>query len=175
MIAISRIVTGKAHEDLGKTREMALHFSFVGLLRKQRAGMKRICQRQAKCLSLLDSDTSRYPIRRLFPLWRINQIAGAKEKSGGPRDGAGRPKKKPVLIDVPKSNDPLAFLVSVMQDKTADSRLRIDAAKALMPFVHRKLGEGGKKDQKAEAAKQASTGRFAVKSPPPRLIIDNRK
>lgn len=63
-------------------------------------------------------------------------MAGAKGKSGGARRGAGRPKNQPMLIDVPNSNDPLTFLVSVMNNQSADSRLRIDAAKALMPFVH---------------------------------------
>lgn len=102
-------------------------------------------------------------------------MAGAKGKSGGARRGAGRPKNQPMLIDVPNSNDPLTFLVSVMNNQSADSRLRIDAAKALMPFVHRKLGEGGKKDQQAEAAKKASTGRFAVRSAPAKLILFNGK
>ena len=103
-------------------------------------------------------------------------MAGVKGmKGGGARNSAGRPKGKAILITVPNSNDPLSFLVAVMNNQSADSRLRIDAAKALLPYTHVKLGEGGKKDQQAEAAKKASTGKYAAKSAPPRLIIDNRK
>ena len=102
-------------------------------------------------------------------------MAGVRGKSGGPRNGAGRPKKKPVLITVPNSNDPLAFLVSVMQDKTVDASLRIDAAKAIIPFVHRKPGEDGKKDQQAEAAKKAGISKYAAMLAPPRLIVDDGK
>jgi phage terminase small subunit len=44
-------------------------------------------------------------------------------------------------------------------------KLRIDVAKALMPFKHKKLGEGGKKEQKNEEAKKVA-GRFAQAAAP---------
>jgi len=71
-------------------------------------------------------------------------------------------------------SDPRAFLLAAMNDQELDPRLRIDAAKALMPFTHTKLGEGGKKDQKNEAAKKAGAGRFASAAPPT-LVVNNRK
>lgn len=61
--------------------------------------------------------------------------------------------------------DPKSFLLAAMNDGELEPRLRIDAAKALMPFTHAKLGEGGKKDQKqADAEKVAS--RFSAAAPP---------
>lgn len=61
--------------------------------------------------------------------------------------------------------DPKAFLTAAMNDGALDPKLRIDAAKALMPFTHAKLGEGGKKDQKNEEAKKVAS-RFAAAVPP---------
>jgi len=61
--------------------------------------------------------------------------------------------------------DPKAFLTAAMNDGALDPKLRIDAAKALMPFTHNKLGEGGKKDQKNEEAKKVAS-RFAAAVPP---------
>ena len=94
---------------------------------------------------------------------------------GGARPGAGRKPKalNAELIKMEKGSDPKAFLLALMEDESADPRLRIDAAKCLMPFCHPKLGEGGKKDQKQDAAKVASQGRFAPKAPP-KLVINNR-
>lgn len=66
--------------------------------------------------------------------------------------------------------DPLTFLLAVMNDGETDARLRIDAAKAALPFVHQKLGEGGKKEQKDEAAKKAAASVFAPSAPPLKLV-----
>ncbi len=114
-------------------------------------------------------------------------MAGVKGKSGGPRPnsggtraGAGR-KPNPVpklpetgdIAELLQHKDPKIFLMAVMNDAGSDARLRIDAAKALMPFVHLKLGEGGKKDQQQKQAEQASTGRFAAPAGP-RLAVNNK-
>lgn len=66
-------------------------------------------------------------------------------------------------IDIPATADPVEFLTKVMNEPAADLRLRIDAAKAMLPFKHKKLGEGGKKDEKDAAAKKAGTGRFGLR------------
>ena len=66
-------------------------------------------------------------------------------------------------IDIPPTADPVEFLTKVMNEPAADLRLRIDAAKAMLPFKHKKLGEGGKKDEKDAAAKKAATGRFGLR------------
>lgn len=69
--------------------------------------------------------------------------------------------------------DPKAFLLAVMNDQDTDRKLRVDAAKGLLPFMHVRLGEGGKKDAAAEAAKKAGN-KFAPTSPP-KLVVNNRK
>jgi hypothetical protein len=95
-----------------------------------------------------------------------NQMAGAKGKSGGTREGAGRPKKPPVLIVVADTDDPIEFMLSVMRDTTADARLRLDAARALLPFLHPKKEAGGKKGAAQTAAAKVITGKFAPGKPP---------
>lgn len=108
-------------------------------------------------------------------------MAGVKGKSGGPRPnsggarpGAGRPPKEPVVLVLSATyDDPEKFLRAVMNDSGTDAKLRLDAAKALMPFVHAKKGDGGKKEQRqADAEKVAS--RFA-QATPPRLVAASGK
>ena len=95
----------------------------------------------------------------------------ATKNRGGVRPGAGRPKSEPVLLpDLPTTNDPLVFLLALVNEPTADMRLRLNAAVALMPYVHVKAGETGKKDEKREAAKKASAGKFAPSHAPVRLV-----
>lgn len=71
-------------------------------------------------------------------------------------------------------SDPLDFLKAVMNDAGEDLRYRVDAAKAMMPFVHAKKGEGGKKEQQAEAARKVS-GKFASAAPPKLLAINGKR
>ena len=103
-------------------------------------------------------------------------MAGKPGKSGGVRPGAGRKKPEPALLSIPvpvldslAHKDPKVFLLALMNDLEADVKLRADAAKSLMPFMHQKLGEGGKKEEKQEAAKKISAGKFGA-SAPPRLV-----
>lgn len=70
-------------------------------------------------------------------------------------------------------SDPKSFLLAAMNDTALDEKLRIDAAKALMPFVHQKPGESGKKEQREDAAKGLA-GRFAP-PPPPHLVASGGK
>lgn len=87
---------------------------------------------------------------------------------GGRRPGAGRKRKLPVLNDYP---DPLEFLRAVGSGQITPTALQVRAAVAAMPFLHKKLGEGGKKEQTQAAAHKVS-GRFAPVSPP-RLVVSN--
>ena len=79
-------------------------------------------------------------------------MAGAKGRSGGARPGAGRKPKVWAELKVPKGEDPLKFLLAVMDDATADPRLRVRAAVAAVQYTHPKKGEGGKKDERKQAA-----------------------
>ena len=103
-------------------------------------------------------------------------MAGITGKSGGKRPGAGRRPAEVQKLNIPvplgetlAHKDPKVFLLALMNDLEADVKVRSDAAKALMPFMHAKLGEGGKKDQKDEAAKKAAS-KFAPTAAPLKLV-----
>lgn len=71
-----------------------------------------------------------------------------------------------------KAETPLAFLKAVMNDLELDAALRVRAAIAAAQYEHAKKGEGGKKDETADAAQKAATGRFAAPVTPPRLVVN---
>lgn len=119
-------------------------------------------------------------------------MAGVKGRSGGARPNSGPKPKEPkkLVIAVPEAvspaptveipqrvtlahTDPKLFLLALMNNLEADVKLRVDAAKALMPFMHTKLGEGGKKEQQQDAAKKVA-GKFSVAAPP-RLVAAGGK
>ena len=97
-------------------------------------------------------------------------MAGIKGKSGGLRNGAGRKENPKKTIGKKEAKDPKQFLLSVMDDTNLEDRLRIDAAKTLMPYVYLKLSDGGIKSNKKTAADKVSTGKFRP-SPPPKLKV----
>ena len=60
-------------------------------------------------------------------------------------------------------DDPLEFLIEVMNNAGNDMFLRFNAAKAALPYKHGKVAEKGKKESKAEEAKKASnSGKFGT-------------
>ncbi|WP_145155542.1 terminase small subunit [Pseudomonas oryzihabitans] len=63
-------------------------------------------------------------------------------------------------------NDPIAFLERMMANELEDPKLRIDAAKALLPYKHAKKGELGKKEQAQVKAAEVAQGRFGSRKPP---------
>lgn len=77
---------------------------------------------------------------------------------------------EPPLAD---GKSPLEYMLSVMRDPDADEIRRDKMAVAAAPFVHGKIGEGGKKDEKQRAAKNAGGGKFA-QAAPPKLVVNNR-
>lgn len=110
-------------------------------------------------------------------------MAGVKGRSGGARPGAGRKPAQPVLIEQTSQDnqavevilagdgkDPMQFLEDVMANPTLDAKLRLEAAKILMPFKHVRKGEVGKKVEKQDAAKKASGGKFSAAAPPLRVV-----
>lgn len=70
------------------------------------------------------------------------------------------------VIGVVDTTDPLEFLESVMRNPLAEDSLRVRAAVTIASYRHAKKGDAGKKEQKANAAKKASSGRFAPAAPP---------
>ncbi|AOA58315.1 terminase small subunit [Acinetobacter larvae] len=55
-------------------------------------------------------------------------------------------------------DDPLQFLIDVMNDKENEMGLRLHAAKSALPYVHGKVAEKGKKETKEDAAKSTANG-----------------
>lgn len=76
---------------------------------------------------------------------------------------------EPAGFDLAKAlthSDPKDFLLAVMNDGGTEPKLRVDAAKALMPFIHQRRGEGGKKEQAKDKANAAAGGKFGPRQPP---------
>jgi len=90
---------------------------------------------------------------------------GRKEKIEVAKEVA---KETGIRLDIPDLGvmykDPKDFLMAVMNDVESDMKTRSEAAKALMPFVHQRKGETGKKEEKDAAAKKASTGKFGLRA-----------
>lgn len=72
-------------------------------------------------------------------------------------------------------DDPLHFLMAVMNDSTEDIDTRKDAAKAMLPYVHPKKGETGKKEARNAAAKAAAGVSKFGSMAPPKLVVNNKK
>lgn len=67
-------------------------------------------------------------------------------------------------IPIGAPEDPLEYLKSVWMNEDADDKLRLDAAKAGLPYIHGKVAEKGKKETKADEAKAAARagGKFGT-------------
>lgn len=92
----------------------------------------------------------------------------AAEPADGPADDQAE-EDEPAGFDLAKAlthSDPKDFLLAVMNDGGTEPKLRVDAAKALMPFIHQRRGEGGKKEQAKEKAAEVAQGRFGSRKPP---------
>lgn len=91
---------------------------------------------------------------------------GRKEKIEVAKEVA---KETGIRLDIPDLGvmykDPKDFLMAVMNDPESDMKTRSEAAKALMPFIHQKKGESGKKEVDAENAKKIASRFSAVAAP----------
>lgn len=110
-------------------------------------------------------------------------MAGVKGRSGGKRPGAGRPRKEPSVVPPVEAatqvkptaaDDPLEFLRQVWNGTIDANANQVNAAKAALAYMHRKLGEGGKKEQKQEAASKVA-GRFAAAAPPKLVVAGGKR
>lgn len=99
---------------------------------------------------------------------------GGYRPNSGPKKGTKyRPRgsKKEPKPKIPKDVNqeaadqnlsPLDFMLRVMRDPDADEATRNRMAIAAAPFIHPRAGEGkGKKEEKADRAKAAGSGKFA--------------
>lgn len=103
----------------------------------------------------------------LADIARKEHVAQAKEQAKAEGKAISLP-------DLSKMySDPKDFLMALMNDASEDVKLRLDAAKAVLPLFHQKQGETGKKEQKNQEAKKAA-GVFSP-SAPPRLVAAGGK
>ena len=72
-----------------------------------------------------------------------------------------------------EQKEPLDYMLAVMNDPSADAARRDRMAVAAAPYLHPKVAEAGKKQQRSAAAKTAGAGRFAPAAPP-KLVVSNR-
>lgn len=81
-----------------------------------------------------------------------------------------------VTIEIPETEDPKVFLTALMNCPKAGVKARLEAAKALLPFEHSKIGEKGKKATKADgAAAAAAEGQKFGARAAPKLVVNNRE
>lgn len=86
-----------------------------------------------------------------------------------------KPKRKSKDIEETKeeivcqSDDPLDFMRHMMKDSSEDPRLRLEAAKSLAAYTLSKPGEKGKKEEKADAAKEVARKFGTI--PPPKMQL----
>jgi phage terminase small subunit len=130
-------------------------------------------------------------------------MAGVKGRSGGKREGAGR-KKKPTMVIAPAQTvespgstqeapelapevltaaaakteegafDPRPTLELIAKGLLEVSVSQQKALTALLPYVHTKKGEGGKKERRQEDAKKVA-GRFSAAAPPKLAAVGGKK
>lgn len=102
-------------------------------------------------------------------------------KTRGENEAVDMPVDKPeVTLEQPdnvyygskKYDDPIEYLKAVMNGIEPDQPERRDAAKAMLPYIHPRKGEGGKKDAKLGAAKAAHS-KFSGMAPP-KLVVNNK-
>lgn len=97
-------------------------------------------------------------------------MAGVKGRSGGARPNSGpKPKPKTPTQTVAEELEAKEFLTKVMLGHVEPSDAQLKAAITLFG----KKVEGGVKDERAEKAKKAASGKFGA-APPPKLIVNNR-
>jgi len=101
---------------------------------------------------------------------------------GGYRPGAGRPKgaktkhkKAETVADINvaaalENLTPLEYMLKVMRDPNEDEDRRARMAIAAAPFCHSRRGEGTGKEDRAERALRAGSGKFSPSKPPIKLV-----
>lgn len=89
---------------------------------------------------------------------------------------AAKKQKKPAGVtktDTMSKNhygDSMEFLMDAMNHAHLPFALRFDAAKALLPYQHARIGEQGKKEKAKERAEVLSRKPRFSPSPPPRIL-----
>lgn len=69
-------------------------------------------------------------------------------------------------IAIGSKDDPLEYLKSVWTDECEEQELRLAAARAALPYIHGKVSEKGKKETRADEARNIAQGasKFATRA-----------
>lgn len=101
----------------------------------------------------------------------IGTVPGANAK---PTETSDESEPEIVTVEIAQTDDPKVFLTALMNCPKAGVKARLEAAKALLPFEHSKIGDKGKKVTKEEGAKAtASTDDVYGTRRPPKLVVNN--
>jgi len=78
-------------------------------------------------------------------------------------------------IEIPETPDSLVFLEALMNCPKAGVKARLEAAKALAPFQHARVGEKGKKESRQDAAHDTKGSKFGPRERggKPTLVASN--
>lgn len=100
---------------------------------------------------------------------------------GRPKGGKNKPKFDGQVLDAKemptsliheyaktsRKKSPLEFLLNLVNDETKELADRMRAASVILPFMHAKIGEKGKKDSVQDSANEVATsGTFATPESP---------
>ena len=104
---------------------------------------------------------------------RAKKAASGRDK-GTPKKPKNGPRvPRDITAEAKAENlDPLTYMLKVMNDPEVTDATRKDRmAIAAAPFCHARKGEGaGKKEDKADRAKNAAAGKFAAGKPPLKVV-----
>jgi phage terminase small subunit len=103
-------------------------------------------------------------------------IATTGAPTAGPKVTHREPEPEDETIDdLPVTTDSVEFYEAVLSNPKIPLSKRMDAAKNLLPYQHAKIGEKGKKETKADGAKQVAAGvdAYATRKPPKLTAVSN--
>ena len=93
-----------------------------------------------------------------------------RKKRGGAKSAKPKTPKPPPDVQDEAFNSnltPLDYMLKIMRDRCQPPDRRDRMAQLAAPYVHPRAGEGkGKKEEKADRAKAAGSGKFAPARPP---------
>ncbi|WP_136477001.1 terminase small subunit [Pseudomonas sp. DG56-2] len=126
------------------------------------AGYSEKTASQAGSKLAKDPDVTAYLARKS----RVKTASSTEVKAAGKVNSPAPAETPDDALVFAEFDDPRDFLVAVMNEQSAEPKLRVDAAKALMPYVHGKMADQGKKEARQDAAKEVGKGRYAQGKPP---------
>ncbi|MEX3918259.1 hypothetical protein AB4Y43_18785 [Paraburkholderia sp. BR10872] len=103
----------------------------------------------------------------------VSRRAAKKESLEQQPHGGALKRTKAQAVPI-GDRDMLQLLQDIALGRVEATVIQVRAASAALPFLHMKLGEGGKKDEQADRAKKAAN-KFSPMAAPPRLVVSNGK